>query len=505
MKKGFYSIGSIIILLLAAIIFVLVPALAGVEGGTKFPDYGSYNGKPIRYEENSPFYNAAIRIIEDYESKGVNFNEKSFANYFYAQAFEQAFTNVIGSYALTYFSETTGYKVTKPSIDRRIRQMSQFKDVSNEFSPAIYESLSEQDKKDLRKSIAEELIQLRCYEDIFGSLSEIGDKSIYGLKTSTAELDFINKMSEKLYSFDAAAFDMSTYPDSEKVAFGNSHKDLFVKYNLKVISCDTEAKAKEVLKRIKNSEITFEDAVGEYSTKHYGDQETGMLSANFRYQLDNAFSKPEDIEKVISLPVDSLSDVIETPSAYCIFKTTEAPVQPDFTNDFTVSNVYDYLRTREKSVIENYFENQAKDFVAKANTAGFENACNAFPVKTNSYPAFALNYNNTSLIGHSPLADDSLLSTAITTDELYKTAFKLKKDEISSPLILSGSNVVLVLRCSDITTAVKTADDVKACANEVNMAAKSSINSTILASDKIKDNSQEFMKVFLSTIFGNKS
>lgn len=505
MKKGFYSIGSIIILLLAAIIFVLVPAIAGVEGGAKFPDYGSYNGKPIRYEENSPFYNAAIRTIEEYESKGVNFNEPSFANYFYSQAFEQAFTNVIGGYALTYFSESTGYKVTEAAIDRKIRQQQQFMDVSGEFSPAIYESISLEDKKSLRKSFAEELIQLRSYEDIFGSLAEIGDKQLFGLKTSTAEVDFINKMSEKLYAFDAAAFDMSTYPDSEKVAFGNSHKDLFVKYNLKVISCDSEAKAKEVLKRINNSEITFEDAIPEYSTKHYGDPETGVLSANIRYQLDNAFSKTEDIEKVTALSTGSVSEVIETPSAFCIFKATDAPVQPDFSDDATVANVYNYLNTREKSVIENYFENQAKDFVAKANADGFEKACNSFPVKTNSYPAFALNYNNTSLIGHSPLADDELLSSTITTDNLYTTAFKLKKDEISSPVVLSGSNIVLVLRCSDIVTAEKTADDVKACANEVSMASKSSINSTILGSDKIKDNSQEFMQVFLKSIFGNKS
>lgn len=498
MKKGFYSIGTIIILLLAAIIFVFVPAMAGVEGKAgQLPDYGSYNGKPIRYEENSPFYNAAIRCMEQYEQQGYNFSDPTFASFLYTQAFEQAFTNVVGGYALTYFSESTGYKVPETAIDRRIRQQEQFLDISGEFSPAVYEALSETDKRNLRKSIAEELTQMRSYEDIFGSLNEVGNRPLYGLKASTSEIDFINKMSDKLYALDAAAFDMSNYPDSEKVAFGNAHKDLFVKYNLKVISCDTEAKAKEVLKRIKNSEITFEDAIPEYSTKHYGDPETGLLSANFRYQLDNAFTKPEDIEKVTSLATGDMSEILETASAWCIFKATDAPVQPDFTDSFIVSNVYDYLKTREKSVIENYFENQAKDFVAKANADGFETACNTFPVKTNSYPAFALNYNNTSLIGHNPLSDDQLLSSAVTTDDLYKTAFKLKKGEVSSPVVLSGSNIVVVFRCSDIVTAEKTSADRDACANTINVSSKSSINSTILASDKIKDNSAEFMKVFL--------
>lgn len=497
MKKGFYSIGSIIILLLAAIIFVLVPAAAGVSDSSPYPEYGSYNGKAIRYEENSPFFNAASQCRNEYEQRGYNFNDPTFASFLYSQVFEQAFTNVIGGYALTYFTESTGYKVPETAIDRRIKQQEQFLDISGEFSPALYESLSEADKKKLRKSIAEELTQIRSYEDIFGSLAEVGKRPLFGLKASTAEIDFVNKLSDKLYAFDAAAFDMSTYPDSEKVAFGNSHKDLFVKYNLKVISCDTEAKAKEVLKRINNSEITFEDAIPEYSTKHYGDPETGVLSANFKYQLDNAFTKAEDVSKVTSLATGDLSDILETASAWCIFKATEAPTEPNFNDEFTVSSVYDYLRTREKSVIENYFENQAKDFVAKANAEGFETACNTFPVKTNSYPAFALNYNNTSLIGHNPLSDDQLLSSAITTDELYKTAFKLKKDEISSPVVLSGSNIVVVFRCADIITAEKTADDRDACANTINMSSKNSINSTILSSDKIKDNSAEFMKAFL--------
>lgn len=497
MKKGFYSIGSIIILLLAAVIFVLVPAFVGKEGASRFPDYGSYNGKPIRYEEKSPFYNAAVRAIQNYEQQGYDFTNPTFASFLYSQAFEQAFTNVIGMYALTYFTESTGYKVPETAVDRKIRQQEQFLDISGEFSPAIYESLSEADKRELRKSISEELTQMRSYEDIFGSLLEVGNRPLYGLKASTAEIDFVNKMSDKLYALDAAAFDMSAYPDSEKVAFGKANKDLFVKYNLKVISCDTESKAKEVLKRIKNSEITFEDAIPEYSTKHYGDPETGVLSANFKYQLDNAFTKAEDVSKVTSLAAGDLSDILETASAWCIFKATEAPTEPNFDDEFTVSNVYDYLRTREKSVIENYFENQAKDFVAKANADGFENACNTFPVKTNSYPAFALNYNNTSLIGHNPLSDDQLLSSSITTDDLYKTAFKLKKGEVSAPVVLGGSNIVVVFRCSDIVTAEKTTDDRDACANTINMSSKSSINSTILASDKIKDNSAEFLKVFL--------
>ena len=63
MKKSFYSIGSIIILLFAALIFVLIPAVSGAGDAVRYPDYGSYNGRPVRFEENSDFYNAVSESV----------------------------------------------------------------------------------------------------------------------------------------------------------------------------------------------------------------------------------------------------------------------------------------------------------------------------------------------------------------------------------------------------------------------------------------------------------
>ena len=74
MKKSFYSIGSIIILLFAALIFVLIPAVSGAGDAVRYPDYGSYNGRPVRFEENSDFYNAVSELISYYEQQGVDFN-----------------------------------------------------------------------------------------------------------------------------------------------------------------------------------------------------------------------------------------------------------------------------------------------------------------------------------------------------------------------------------------------------------------------------------------------
>lgn len=501
MKKSFYSIGSIIILLLAALIFVAIPAMSGAADAQRLPDYGSYNGKPVRYEENTDFYNAANELFNYYENQGVDFSSE-YASTFYAPIFQQAFQNTIGGFALEYFTESTGYKAPTTAVNRSMRKLDMFRDGSGEFSPAIYQSYTETEKRKAQLRVEKTLTQMRSYEDIFGSMAEVGYSSIYGLKPSSAEIEFIRKMGEKQFAFDAAAFDMKNFPEEEKVAFGKAHKDLFVKYNVRVISCESESKAKEVAKRLNNSEITFEDAITEYSKKYYGDPETGVVSANYRYQLSNAVVNEADVEKITSLKANEVSPVVETASGYCVFQATENPTEPDFTDADTVVAAYSYLLTREKSVIEDYYANVAKDFAAKAAATDFMSAAESFGATATSVNASALNYNDTVLIGRSMFSDDPVLRFAVTNENFYKTAYKLKKDEISAPVVLSGGNQVIVLKCTDITNGGTPSEDARTViAPELDQASKTSINYSILASDKIKDNSAEFMKAFN----GNKS
>ena len=207
MKKSFYSIGSIIILLFAALIFVLIPAVSGAGDAVRYPDYGSYNGRPVRFEENSDFYNAVSELISYYEQQGVDFNSE-YASSFYTQIFSQAFQNVVGPYALEYFTHSTGYIVPDNAIDRGVRNLQKFQDETGTFSPAIYKAFPDSEKRKAFADVEKQLTQLRSYQDIFGSLEKIGNESLYGLKSSTAEADFIKKMGEKLYSFEVAAFDM---------------------------------------------------------------------------------------------------------------------------------------------------------------------------------------------------------------------------------------------------------------------------------------------------------
>lgn len=502
MKKTFYSIGSIIILLIAALIFVFVPALSesGVSTRSPYPEYGSYNNKPIYYEEGSDFANAVDELVRYYESMGIDLNSE-YAATIYDSIFAQAFQNVIGSYALEYYTKSSGYIIPNSAIRRNVRSLPQYQDSSGTFSPAIYQSYSETEKRDIQDRIEKHLTQMRSYEDLFGSFEEVGTSPLYGLKPSSAEIEFIRKMSEKQSSFDIAIFDTTKYPDDKKISFAKEHKDLFVKYNLKVITCDSKDKATKAHKRISKGEIKFEDAFTEYSNGIYGEQETGVISASYKFQLENIPTNPDDLDKILNLAPNEISTVIESPSAYCIFQSTAIPTEPDFDSEEVKDIVFTYLLTREKSIIEDYYCNIANDFATKAISTSFDNALESFDAQKTSIASFALNYNNAELIGQMPNDTNSLLRGISTNENFLRTAFKLRKDEISSPVVLSPANQVLVLKCANITTTEISSDDAKSIlAPAIDKASKTSINYSLLSSDKIKYNNANFMAAFNRTI-----
>lgn len=492
MKKGFYSIGTIIILLMAAFIFVLVPAFSGGSDNS-LPDYGKYDGKPIRYVEGTEFHTQAMQQVQQMEYNGYDLSGP-YANFYYQMAFSQAFRTVVGTQAFIDFTESTGWIPSQKATNRMLKNF--FTDEFGEYSQALYINTSDDQKNKVINSIKRELNATRCYEDLFGGDAIRGNK-LFGLKTSKNEIEFLRKMGTDLHSFDMVSFEMSQFPDSEIASFGEQNPSLFVKYNLSVITCADESRAKEAFKRISGNEITFTDAVTSYSDKTYGDKETGKISASYKFQLDNAFTNSEDLDTVISLAEGSTSNVIKTASGYSIFHIDAAPVQPDFANEDCLKNTYSYLTTRNKGYIEDYFTRIAKDFATSASKDGFTTACTAANVTSVAVPAMALNFNNTTMVGKVSTGADNKIQQALTNENFLKTAFSLKKDGISEPIVLSDSNVVIVLRCTDITQGGTSAEEApQLFATEINSADQGAVNTAVQTSPKIQDNSKAFMKAF---------
>ena len=63
MQKKSYTIGSLIILLICAFVFVIVPVLSGSGKQAEDPYIGSYDGKEIRYSQDSDFATAVAEQV----------------------------------------------------------------------------------------------------------------------------------------------------------------------------------------------------------------------------------------------------------------------------------------------------------------------------------------------------------------------------------------------------------------------------------------------------------
>ena len=246
-------------------------------------------------------------------------------------------------------------------------------------------------------------------------------------------------------SFDVVSFNKSSYPETELVAYGNKNADLFITYNLSAITTADEDTLKTTLDQLNKNEITFEDAVINYSTKSTTD-ENGLLLRNLGYQLKSTLTSDADFATVTGLKAGEISGVIKTYSGYAIFRGESAPVAPDFTNESVLDAVSLYMSAYESGLIEDYFLTLAEDFASDAVSVGFNEAAASYgitPVTTSSFP---INYGESAILGYIP----SEFAGVQNNESFFKTAFTLTEGQISAPIVV-GNNIVVIKLNEEVT------------------------------------------------------
>ena len=475
MKRSFYTIGSLIILLISAIVFVLVPAMLGRGNNNKIPPFGKYDGTEIRYEQGSDFANYVSNYANLLKNRGQDINEKAY-DYIFSIAFYETVQKIAFSKAVS----KSGYVVPQSAINRKM--LPNFFDSNGKYSPKLYKETPASTIEAMQKDFRNTLTESRYTDDLFGLQHAVGKDSLYGLKTSSAETVFLQNIGKTKRSFNMVSFSMNDYPDSEKVAYGKANSQKFVKYTLSVITCDDKAKAESVAKRLANNEIKFADAVGEYSKKTYSDQ-NGKLTSPYYYQLEKIIKNPDDFKALTELTKDKVSKVMETSQGFSVFHADGDAVQPDFTNDATVNDVYNYLKTYEAGHIEDYYTNIAKNFAASASSISFDDACSQYNLTKTEIPAFPLNYYSVSLAGSVDTKIAGLLG-ADKNENFLKTAFSLKQNEISSPVV-NGTDVIVLQFINEI--AEDNAADDGVLKSEINNYDHSSASYVLMHSPKLKN------------------
>lgn len=484
-KKILINVGSILILVLAAISFIFIPAMVQ-SAGNEIPPFGYYDKKPIEYKQGSYFTN----LVQMYSDQVGSANVQNA----YFDIFNSAFTGSVLNIAFSSAVEKSGYVVPAPQVDRAM--LPYFYDTNGVYSPKIFNDTPDSTKIELRNAMEDNLIFQRYTEDVFGSQTEkLGTYTMYGLKSPSAEKNFVSMMDTNKRGFSLASFSLLDYPDTEVAKWGESNKDLFTRYDMSVISVADATTAETVLGRIKNNELVFEDAVTEYSTNYYSGTD-GKLTSAYKHQLQNILTDATSLTALQNLPAGQISEVMQTQNGYAIFKNNAAPTPADMTDADTLTAVRSHMSANEKGIIEDYFLNIAKDFWTAASTSSFAEACTQFNITPVDISPFALNYGNSPVLTSLQAADGSMVN-AEQNENFLKTIFSMKLNEISSPMVLNDNVVVLQYTQEDNTVSAE--NTASTFAMYSTYFDQTSVQNSIMSSDKLENN---FLQVFYKYIMG---
>ena len=181
-KNTAYTIGSLIILLICAFCFVVLPAFTG--SGSKqetAPSFGKYNGREIRYEQGSDFANFVSQYGQMFQSNGRQLDQST---YYYI--FNYAFNSTVSKYAYEDAVKKSGYEVPKAAVNREM--LPYFYDENGKYSSKLYKQTPEATVAEIRRGVEDSLVTSRFYDDNFGSDEDMVQKPFTELKNQLQKL-----------------------------------------------------------------------------------------------------------------------------------------------------------------------------------------------------------------------------------------------------------------------------------------------------------------------------
>ena len=482
MKNKVLWIGSVIILILSIICFVvfgvgteLIRAVSGDGSGISF---GKYDGKEIVLAPGTDFANAVQSYTNYYQNQGAPLDQSA---YFYI--YNYAFNAAVQATAYREAVRKSGYKPSGTEISRAM--LPYFLNADGKYDPILYNEVSNADKESLRSGITRQLIWQRFSDDTFGAADKLGGYTFYGIKSGAGEAEFLASLNDEKRSIEVASFDKADYPDSEVRSFGAENISLFDTLPLSMITVREEAQARKLLAQLNGGEITFEDAVSEYSEKYYSDGD-GKVSENFAYQIKENLADEEDFQKIAALAADSLSDVIKTNTGYSIYKATGEKAVASIDDDAVLDAVRNYVRSNRRGMIDEYFTAKAKSLAESAGPDGFDKAAKDAGAEVVTIPAFPLNYGDVSMLDKIDSADAKALLSAGTNEDFLTKVFSMKQGDISEPMTLG--NYIAVFKLAGIQNDSHDSERLAKVTEDASSYDEDSAQSALLSSKKVENN-----------------
>jgi len=430
-------IGSVLILVLVIVTFLGGDLLARRTGSDADLTFGYYDKAPISWVPGNMFAQYREQVDQYYQSQGRDTNNMWAA----AEIWRQAYELTVRDIAILQMMKRSNYSIPVKIVDRQVAQLPNFQE-NGRFSPALYNQMSESNRLVLWRQVQEELTKYAYFNDI------------YNLLTPSSESTFIGNMASVMRSFQMVSFNVDDYPEAEYLAYARANPDLFRSIHLSRITVkSSEREARKIIDSIKDGSITFEDAAGAHSQDNYADR-GGDMGIRYIYELDEEIPSSSGRDIILGLARGEISDVISISDTWAFFRVEDNLKHADFEDTTVMDRVRSYLRNFQRGRMEDWAIAQAEDFIAEAQTSGFDNAASWRNLERRSFGPLPINYGGIELFtGLESFTISGFTAQDIqglsNNENFWRIAFKTRLNTPSEPLV-QGSYVLVFLPVEEI-------------------------------------------------------
>lgn len=482
LRNPFVYIGTIVILVLTIVAFVLIPGVStGTSSGGQVPSFGTWNGKRIEYTPDSYFADQVSQINDYLKQQGMDQSQSQLYAY---QVWRLAFQNTVVRTALLDSAQRAGMKVSEQTIDEEIAKDAQFQ-VDGKFSLEKYNKTPLATRLSIRNKLRDDMLIQNYYGDLMA------------VSPSTAEIEFVSSMAKPQRSIQYVDISYSKFPEDKAIEWAKANEALFRSIGLSKITITSSQKdAEKVLSQIKANSLSFEDAAKSHSKDSYADK-GGDMGTRIFYDLKNEFQNEKDANAVMALKKGEISPVYKIGNnAWAIYRVNNEASAPDFSKPAVLDEVKSYLFDKEKSVMESWALAKANEFSAEVPKSSFAQAAKKTGLEVKTAGPFILNYGKPSFYFYGQQVGlfqepyrslDTDLVGAEDNETFLTTLFSTPKGAVSKPVVLDASVVVMTVTGDADGTEQETSYTKFSYPYFFQNALESQIRNTILSSKKLKD------------------
>jgi len=433
----FLFIGTVVVLVIVIVAFVLVPAIVPSEGARSGGDliFGYYNKTPIKYVANNYFYQVQQTLYQNQRPNPDDSNFMGTMTNIWRQAFEEASIRI----GILDEMKQAGFIAPENVVDREIAELSMFQE-NGRFSSVKYRALDNSSRMNLWRQVQESYI-VQTY------ISDMGN-----LKSASNEASFVAAMASPQRNFDLAVFPLNSYPDSEIAAFAESHPEISSVVNLSRITITSgEREARQILDSIKNGSTTFEEAARNYS-QDWAAERGGEMGITMAFELQYEITDEKTRADVINLGRGEISELVKVTSGWSIYRANETVRPADLSDLSQSSKIRSYIMNFQRGITEDWVISKAEKFSDQVRENGFDGAIAAAALTKKSFGPIPLNYGNSALMASVRSSGIPELENAGTNQFFWKAAFSTPINSPSSPLVI-GDNIIVLFPLEEIPAA----------------------------------------------------